>query len=218
MGHARLLFTGVWLTSAAAGRVLWPLSPVNLTPRKHGAGRGRGRGHSALSQACLFPSFARHPVWKNTVFRRSVSLGSWGQTSEPRGGCTGGRGRLASDRLLRDAHSVSRFGRCPCPRRLGEGFGAPGLALKCCRPPWEVTPVGAPAAARKVTQAGSGQSQSTPTSRGHTELPRCWVCGCSLWVGLSFPKITVGFPCRYLPPAEATRPAPTARAFRPRRR
>lgn len=127
--------TGVRLTSAAAGRVLWPLSPVNLTPRKHGAGRGRGRGRGALSQAYLFPSFARHPVWKNTVFRRSVSLGSWGQTSEPRGGCTGGRGRLASDRLLRDARSVSRFGRCPCPRRLGEGFGAPGLALKRCRPP-----------------------------------------------------------------------------------
>lgn len=179
-----------------------------------GSGTGTQCSVTSLSVPILCPASS---LEKHCVSTLSF-LGKLGTNFRTSRRVHGRPGQAGLDRLLRDARSVSRFGRCPCPRRLGEGFGAPGLALKRCRPPWEVTPVGAPAAARKVTQAGSGQSQSTPTSRGHTELPRRWGCGCSLWVGLSFPKITVGFPCRYLPPAEATRPAPTARAFRPRRR
>lgn len=208
MGHARLLFTGVLPTSAAAGRVLWPLSPVNLTPRKHGAGRGRGRGRGALSQAYLFPSFARHPVWKNTVFQRSVSLGSWGQTSEPRGGCTGGRGRLASDRLLRDARSVSRFRRCPCPRRLGEGFGAPGLALKRCRPPGKSHRWG------RQLRPGRSRRQAAVSLRArrpHGDTPSCHVVGgVGVLCGLDSVSLRSrwDFPADIYPPPKPPAPRP----------
>lgn len=96
-----------------------------------GSGTGTQCSVISLSVPILCPASS---LEKHCVSTLSF-LGKLGTNFRTSRRVHGRPGQAGLDRLLRDARSVSRFGRCPCPRRLREGFGAPGLALKRCRPP-----------------------------------------------------------------------------------
>lgn len=158
-----------------------------------GSGTGTRCSVTSLSVPILCPASS---LEKHCVSTLSF-LGKLGTNFRTTRRVHGRPGQAGLDRLLRDARSVSRFGRCPCPRRLREGFGAPGLALKRCRPPWEVTLVGAPVSLR--------------ARRPHGDTPSCHVVGC---VGVLCGSDSVSlrsrwdFPADIYPPPKPPAPRP----------